>query len=236
MKKRTLAIPATIAALVLATPAHAGGGGIGAIMGATLPEQLIQEMTLGDQYSTQAVQTAQQIQMVANQMKNLSVIPMELWPNISSQLASLVTLVGNAHGLSYAAANTVGAVQSQFGAPAGVLTNYGASLQTWTSNLDSQIASVLQQYGLNASSFATTQSALQGIQDASYTAAGRMQVLQAGNQISGLMVNQMQSLQSDIQAGNQAELNFMAMQAHSQTDQTNSVAPILAAPTQPGAF
>lgn len=50
------------------------------------------------------------------------------------------------------------------------------------------------------------------------------------------MVNQLQELQSDIQAGNQAMLNYMAMQAHTQTDQSNSVTPILTAPTKPGAF
>ncbi|CUA96883.1 P-type conjugative transfer protein TrbJ [Thiomonas bhubaneswarensis] len=231
MNKPRIALAAALATLAI-TPAHATG----AIAGATFPEQIVQELTLVEQYATQAQQLQAQFQQVYNQAVNMANIPSQLWPNITSQLSNLVNLVGNAKGLSYAAANTVSAVQSQFGAPNAVLTNYNKSLQTWTGNLDSQIAGVLQQYGLNASNFQTTQSALAAIQAQSNSAAGRKAVMQAGNQIAGLMVNQLQGLQSDIQAGNQAMLNYMAMQAHTQTDQSNSVTPILTAPTQPGAF
>ena len=230
LKKCILALVAM--ATLGAAPAHATG----MIAGATFPEQIVQEMTLVEQYATQAQQLQAQFQQVYNQAVNMQNIPAQLWPNISSQLNSLVSLVGNAKGLSYAAANTVSAVQSQFGAPSAVLSNYNASLQTWTGNLDSQIADVLKQYGLNASNFQTTQSSLAAIQVQSQSAGGRKAVMQAGNQISALMVNQMQGLQSDIQAGNQAMLNYMAMQAHTQVNQSNSVTPILTAPTGPGAF
>ena len=231
MNKTRIAAVILLAALASA-PAHATG----MIAGATFPEQIVQELTLVEQYATQAQQLQAQFQQVFNQAVNMQNIPAQLWPNISSQLSSLVSLVGNAKGLSYAAANTVSAVQSQFGAPNTVLSNYNASLQAWTSNLDSQIADVLKQYGLNASNFQTTQSALAAIQAQSQSADGRKAVMQAGNQIAGMMVNQMQGLQSDIQAGNQAMLNYMAMQAHTQVNQSNSVTPILTAPTGPGAF
>lgn len=232
MNKRILAL-AALAALTTA-PAYAGGPG--AIVGATLPEQITQEATLVEQYTQQAQQTLQQIQMVANQVRNLKSLPMQLWSNANAQLQQLVQLVGNAKGLSYAAQNTVSAVQQQFGAPNAVLTNYNRSLQTWVGNLDDQIARTLQQYNLNAQNFQTTQSALQEIEAASQSAQGRMQVLQAGNQIAGLMVNQLQSLQSDIQAGNQVMMNYLPILAHSSVDQSNSVTPILNAPIKPGAF
>lgn len=231
MNKTRITVAALLAALAV-SPAHATG----MIAGATFPEQIVQELTAVEQYATQAQQLQAQFQQVYNQAVNMQNIPAQLWPNISSQLNNLVNLVGNAKGLSYAAANTVSAVQTQFGQPSAVLSNYNASLQTWTGNLDSQIADVLKQYGLNASNFQTTQSALASIQAQSQSAAGRKAVMQAGNQISALMVNQMQGLQSDIQAGNQATLNYMAMQAHTQVNQSNSVTPILTAPTQPGAF
>jgi len=231
-RKNLIAIAALSVFVATSAPAYASG----AIAGATLPEQIVQEATLVEQYAKQAEQLQAQFQMVFNQARNLMNMPMQLWTNATAPLQQLVQLVGNAKGLSYAAANTVSAVQAQFGAPNAVLSNYNKSLQTWTGNLDSQIANVLQQFNLNAKNFQTTQSALQQIQDASQSASGRMQVLQAGNQIAGLMVNQLQGLQSDIQAGNQAMLNYMAMQAHTQTDQSNSVTPILTAPTQPGAF
>ncbi|WP_079415576.1 P-type conjugative transfer protein TrbJ [Thiomonas intermedia] len=232
MRIHKLAAISAACALVAAAPADATG----VIAGATFPEQIVQEVTLVEQYATQAQQLQEQIQQVYNQVVNMQTIPVQLWPNISGELQNLVALVGNAKGLAYASANTVSEVQAQFGQPSSVLGNYNASLQTWTSNLDGQIAGVLQQFGLNASNFQGTQSALAAIQAQSQAAGGRKAVLQAGNQIAGLMVNQLQDLQSDIQAGNQAMLNYVAMQAHTRVDQSNSVTPILAAPTDPGAF
>jgi P-type conjugative transfer protein TrbJ len=230
MKKRILTL-AALAALIT-TPAHASG----AIAGATLPEQIVQELTLVEQYATQAQQLQAQFQMVYDQARNLMSLPVQLWQSAAAPLQQLVQLVGNAQGLSYASQNTVAAIQQQYGAPNAVLANYAQSLSQWTDNLDHQVAAVLQQYQLNSANFQTTQSALQAIEGASQSAKGRMQVLQAGNQIAGLMVNQLQSLQADIDAGNQAQLNALAFIAHSKDDPTQAVTPILNAPIQPGGF
>ncbi len=230
MKKRILTT-AALAAITTA-PAHATG----MIAGATFPEQIVQELTLVEQYATQAQQLQAQFQMVFNQARNLQNMPQQIWTNATAPLQQLVQLVGNAQGLSYASQNTVAAIQQQYGAPNAALSNYAQSLSQWTDDLDHQIAAVLQQYRLSSANFQTTQSALQSIQSASQSASGRMQVLQAGNQISGLMLNQLQSLQADIQAGNQAQLNALSLIAHSKNDATQADTPILNAPIQPGGF
>lgn len=213
-------------------PAHASGS----IAGATFPEQIIQETTLVEQYATQAEQLQAQFQQIYNQAVNMQTIPVQLWPSISSELTTLVNLVGNAQGLSYASQNTVSAIQAQYGQPNTALSNYAGSLATWTSNNDNQIAATLQQYNLNSQNYQTVQSAMAGINQASTNAAGRKEVLQAGNQISGLMVNQLQTLQSDIEAGSQAQLNALAAISHSQNDAVQNIHPVLSAPIQPGAF
>lgn len=51
---------------------------------------------------------------------------------------------------------------------------------------------------------------MQGVEEASQSATGRMQVLQAANQISGLEVNQLQQLRQETMAGNSAMLNDVA--------------------------
>jgi P-type conjugative transfer protein TrbJ len=223
MKKRAASrfIITILVAPLLASPAPSYASG--AIAGATLPEQIVQELTLVEQYATQAQQLQAQFQMVYDQARNLMSLPVQLWQSAAAPLQQLVQLVGNAQGLSYASQNTVAAIQQQYGAPNAVLANYANSLQQWTSNLNSQVAAVLQQYGLHAADFQTTQSALQQIQDASQSATGRMQVLQAGNQISALMLNQLQSLQSDIQAGNQVMMNYILTRQNgvSQVPQNN---------------
>ena len=224
---------AIIATLLLTSGmAHASG----MIAGATFPEQIVQEATMVEQYATQAQQLQAQFQQVYNQAVNMQSIPVQLWPNISSQLTNLVNLVGNAQGLSYASQNTVSGIEAQYGQPNTALSNYAGSLASWTSNNDNQIASVLQQYGISQQAMLSSQQAMQAIQNASQSASGRMAVLQAGNQISGLMVNQLQSLQSDIEAGNQAQLNALAAISHSQNDAVQSLSPVLSAPIQPGGF
>ena len=201
---------AILVALIITPSAWASGE----IAGATLPEQIVQEMTLIDQYTTQAQQLAQQISLLSNSYKNLVNLPTQAWASASGQLQSLVSLVGNAQGLTYAAQNTAAQVSAQYGQPGSILPGYDQQLQRWTRDLNSQIAAVLQHDGLQAQDFQTTQQALQHIQSASQSATGRMQVLQAGNQISGMLVNQLQDLQQTVMAGNQAELNYIGNQAN----------------------
>ena len=201
--------------------------------GATFPEQIVQEVTAVQQYSQEAMQLQQQLMMVQNQVRNLQSFPDQLWQSTLPTLNNLVNLVGNAQGLNYATQNTVADVQQQYGDPTQSLSDYQGSLQKWTNNTDSQIAATLQQYGLSHQDFGTTQASLAAIQDASQSATGRMQVLQAGNQISGLMINQLQSLQQDMNAGNQMMANYVAGQTHAQDSQTNGLLQMLRTPTTP---
>lgn len=222
-RKSFVGAVAGVVVAVVAPTAHATG----VIAGATLPEQIVQEATLVQQYETQAQQLTQQIKLVYDAMLNLENLPSQMWASAAGDLQSLVDLVGKAEGLSFAAQNTVAQVQQIFGAPNAPLANYSASLQTWTGNLDGQIAATLQQYKLNADSFQTTQGALAAIQASSQSAVGRMQVLQAGNQIAGLMVNQLQRLEADIQAGNQVEMNALAARANKDNADNNALNRIL---------
>ncbi len=206
--------------LVAAMPmAHAGGS----LASATLPEQIVQETTLAESYTEQVTQTAQQIQMVANQVRNLASLPAQTWNSVVGNLQQLITLVGNAQGLSFAAQNSLAAIQQQYGSPDTVLGNYSQALNQWNSNLNSQISSSLQQFGLSASNFATTQQAIASLQAQSQSATGRMKVLQAGNQIAGYMVNEMQGLHADLIAANQATMNYEAMQANAKTQDNNAI-------------
>ncbi len=222
-----------LAAIFFLAAATSQARATGMIAGATFPEQITQELTLVEQYATQAQQLQAQFQMVYNQARNLEGVPIQAWPNISGQLQSLVQLVGNAQGVNYGAQNTVAAIQQQYGSASAPLTDYAQNLQQWTDNQDHQVAAVLQQYGLHAADFQTTQTAMQAIQNASQSAQGRMAVLQAGNQIASLMVNQLQSLQSDIQAGNQVLMNEGLTHQHDKQQQVNDEAQLLGNPLQP---
>ena len=218
--------------LVAGMPAHATG----MIAGATFPEQITQEITMVEQYATQAEQLQAQYQQVYNQALNMQTIPVQLWPNISGQLTNLVNLVGNAQGLSYAAQNTTAGIEAQYGQPNVALSNYAGSLSNWTGNIQAQIAAALQQFNLNANSYGSVQAAMASINSASQSATGRMQVMQAGNQISGILVNEIQKLRADIEANGQVEMNAIAASASATNDNVQTITPIYSAPIQPGAF
>ncbi|MGO9443745.1 MAG: P-type conjugative transfer protein TrbJ [Thiobacillaceae bacterium] len=216
----TLILAALLASYPIA-PAFAGGGGFNPL-GATLPEQIVQEGTLINQLTQTITQTSQQLQMLMNQIKNLQSLPTQLWPNIGSQLSQLINIAGQAQGLTYASMNTASQVQMQYGNTSTLLPNYTQKLQQWTTNLNSQVATILQQYGLEANNFGSEQSALQAVQTASQSAVGRMQVLQAGNQISGMMVNELQLLRGDILSGNQVMMNALANKANQEQQDRNT--------------
>ncbi|MHB1098021.1 MAG: P-type conjugative transfer protein TrbJ [Burkholderiales bacterium] len=231
--KKTL-IVATILSLTLPLSAMAGGGGVPAPAGATLPEQIVQEATNVNQLTQQITMTSQQLQMLRNQALNLQSLPSQLWPNVSGQLQNLIGLVNQAQGLNYAAQNTAAQVQQIYGNTGTVPPNYESTLQQWTANTNSQIASTLQQYGMQAQNFQSEQASLQSLENASQTSTGRMQALQAGNQIAGMQVNQMQQLRQTIMSGNQVMMNAIGNKANQAQQDRNVQNQFLATPPSYG--
>jgi P-type conjugative transfer protein TrbJ len=183
---------------------------------------MVQEATAVNQLSEAVTQTSQQLQQITNQVKNLTSLPDQMWPNVSGQLSQLINLMGSAKGLTYSTLNTYDNASQIYGIPSQPLQQYSQRLQQWTGNLLSQVSTLLNQYGLESSQFVNEQQALTSVQQLSQNAVGRMQVLQAGNQISGLLVNQMQFLRQDIMSGNQVMMNALSNQANQiQQDRIN---------------
>ena len=220
MKKQHNITLATAIAFALA-PASAFAGTLTG--GATMPEQIVQEVTAVQQLAQQAQEVQQQIQMVYNQAMNLKNLPTQMWSSVSGDLNNLVNIAGQAQGLSYASQNLASQFTQTYPQASSIGNNYGQQMQTWTTDTNGQIQSMLQQNQLQANQFASQQSALQAIQNASQSAGGRMQVLQAGNQIAGMEVNQIQQLQQEIMAGNSAMGSYEAQQVNQRQQATNNV-------------
>ena len=219
MKKQHNTILAAAIALAL-TPAFALAGTMTG--GATMPEQIVQEITAVQQLAQQAQQVQEQIQMVYQQAMNLKNLPTQMWSSVSGDLNNLVNIAGQAQGLSYASQNIASQFSQTYPAASSIGNNYGQQMQTWTTDTNGQIQSMLAQNQLQANQFASQQSALQAIQNASQSASGRMQVLQAGNQIAGMEVNQIQQLQQEIMAGNSAMGAYEAQQVNQRQQASNS--------------
>ena len=233
LKKPILAI---LAAAVLSAVATAPANATGLIAGATFPQQIISELTRIEQYVTQAEQLSAQYQMVYNQAKNLQSLPVQMLPDASAALSNLVNLVGNAQGLNYATQNSVAALQSEFGDPTGQLNGVTQNLQQWTKNLNGQTSGALKQFGLQAANIPTTQAAMQTFLGQSENAAGRLEALKAGNQMTNQLVGQLQSLQATIITAHQVQMNDMAMKAAEKVQSDNAEKAWNNAPPIPGLF
>jgi len=199
------------AALIIfstATSSQAGGGGF---VGAMESTQWMNNAELVNVYSSNLEQLQQQIQMYQNMYQNTLGIPIQAWGGISGRLTSLVTTIQNTQGIVNATSNSITDMQTKYG-NGNMLSNHQQNLIDWNKGLNNQIGAALQQMGLNSNNFSTTQSALQQIQNASQTSAGRLQAIQAGNQIAGIMVNETQALHGTIIAAEQARLNAIAKQ------------------------
>ena len=208
-------------AFALLAPASALAGTMTG--GATMPEQIIQEITAAESLVKQAESVQMQIQMVYQQAMNLKNLPTQMWSSVQGDLNNLTNIAGQAQGLSYASQNIASQFTQTYPAASSIGNNYGQQMQTWSTDTNGQIKSMLTQNGLAADQFSSQQSALQGIQNASQSAGGRMQVLQAGNQIAGMEVNQIQQLQQEIMAGNSAIGSYEAQQVNQQQQATNGV-------------
>lgn len=220
---------AALSAALFVSNSHAGG----VVAGATEFTQIMNNIELVSIYSAEIEQVARQLQMVQNMVQNTNQLPIQMWSSVESQLVSLVNAITSVNGVVNATEDALAMTQQQFGT-GGILSNHENRLRSWNQGVNNQIGTALQNMGMNAGQFRTRQQALSQIQSASQSATGRMQVLQAGNQIAGLMVNEMQSLHGTIISAEQARLNAIAVEANRQHQERQALDKFLRAPVKGG--
>lgn len=229
--KRGLVAATLASTLSFSLPnAHAGGGGFAGSLEAT---QLLNNAELVAIYASEIEQLAQQLQMYLNMVQNTANLPIQMWSSVESDLSALVLAVSSVSGVVNATESAMSQVEHQFGNGA-LLDNYQDRLKSWTQGVNNQIGVALQNMGVNANRIPSRQQALTQIQAASQSATGRMQVLQAGNQIAGLMVNEMQSLHGTILSAEQARLNATIVQENREFQDREGLKNWLKAPKSSG--
>lgn len=201
--------------------------------GATFPEQIVQEITAVQQYSQEAMQLQQQLQMVAMQAQNLRTLPQGLWQQALPNINSLISLVGNTQGLSYAAQNTAAGMQQQYGDPTQAYQNYQNQLQNWTTDTNVSIDQMLQTRDLSIQQMDSVDSAKSAIDSMAQNPEGQLQAIQLSTQMSGLMVTQLKGLQATIMTGNGMMAQLVGNQQNAQDAQTNGLLQMLKTPTTP---
>lgn len=203
MKKLMAFLAVTM--IVLSGPARAGGGVMG---GATEWTQLANNAELIGIYGEQVAAVQQQIQQTANMIQNTLGLSQQMWPSALVQISDLIDTIAAVDSAANASANALQDFARQYRHIESLTS--AQAIQRWRTGVQNQIAQTLRTAGINAAQIRDNQSALAAIQAASQSAQGRMQVLQAGNQIAGLMVNEIQALHMTTIAAQQAQQNFYA--------------------------
>ncbi|MDR0275584.1 MAG: hypothetical protein LBI48_09650 [Burkholderiaceae bacterium] len=208
-----------LTAIAFASAVHASG----AFDGATLPEQIIQEITLVESLASDLQREYYQLQQLQSAFSGPNA--MQSWnsPATKQALTQLVNAIAQAQGVSYTFQNVAQRVTDTYGDPTKQINNYSQQVANWTADTNSQIAAVLQQYKLNANDFQTQQDALDTIQRKSQSASGTKDLMQAGNQINAMLLTQIQKLQSDVQAGNQLMANRAGQQANQEAHKDDAL-------------
>lgn len=202
MKKTTLTLSALVVLGVLPS-AHATG----AIAGATLPEQIVQEATSVEQLNNAIQQVQQGFQSLYNQALNLKSIGQDPTQNLNALLNSLIQSAGQASALSYAGQNITAQFQQLYpGWQPG--QDYGQQYQNWNNTTQTNLQNELSAAGMQAQDFQTETDALNSAKQLSQTASGRLQAIQAGNQISSMLVQQLQLLRQLVLNEQQSQVSY----------------------------
>ncbi len=202
MKKSAVTL-CLLAVLGTLPAAHATG----AIAGATLPEQIVQEATQVEQLNNAIQQVQQGFQSLYNQALNLKSLTQNPVPDLNSLLNSLISTAGQASSLSYAGQNITAQFQNLYpGWQPG--QDYGQQYQNWNNTTQTNLQNELTAGGLQAQDFQNETAALNSAQQLSQSASGRLQAIQAGTQVSAMMVQQLQMLRQLVLNEQQSQVSY----------------------------
>lgn len=218
----------TLAAM-LAMAAFCGGAQAGAVVGATEPTQILNNVQLVMGYTEQAQQTATQLQQYATMLRNLQkMTPSSLLDAAASQLWMDQNMVQafrdirTVYNQGQQAAYTLSSINQQFknSHPGfGNAINFANAYKNWSDSTLSAAKNAIKLVTTHADGFASEEGMINELAYKAQTADGQMQAVQAGSAISLQLVGQMQKLRQLQMAQLQSQNEFAAA-AQSEKDAT----------------
>lgn len=221
-----------IAAMAIGGKANASG----AIAGATEPTQIMNNIQLVLSYVEQAQQTVTQLNQYQTMLTNLMrLTPSELLGQASRQLwqdqnmtqtfSNLRNIVVNGQSMAYTMSN----MESRFKSVNPGYGNFGNGMdffrayQNWSDNTLGQVKNSVAMVTAHSENFASEEGMVLELANASNSAQGQLQAVQAGNQIGVQMVGQMQKLRQLQMAQMQAQNAYIAGQQSAADVKTQGV-------------
>lgn len=218
--------PKKLAVAVLAAwSLNSIAGSVAGTGGATEVTQLLNNAEMVNQTTQQIMMVGQNLQMLANQAKNLTSAPANIWGQAQSDLMRLTTLVAQGQSIAYSGQNIDQVFRQRFPGygQTSTNTNYGQLYRSWSDSSRQGLSMALQAAGFQAGNFATEQAALAQIQGISAGSPGSLQAIQAGNMIASQQVEQLQKLRQLTVAQMEAQNGYLAARQTKEDNSTEAV-------------
>lgn len=194
----------------------------GAVIGATEPTQILNNIQLMLSYAESAQQTVQQIGMYQSMLKNLATTTpsglldasaQQLWndQNMTQAFGNLRRVVIAGQSMSYDLSN-FDANFKKLNPGYGNSMNFQSAYSNWSNNTLDRVSGALKMVAAQAQNFQNEQSMISELSGRSRTADGQMKALQAGNDIGVAMVGQLQQLRQLQMAQMQAQNAYVQNQ------------------------
>jgi P-type conjugative transfer protein TrbJ len=219
MRRVYLRAAAAAGWLLVCAPAWAGGGG----GYATEFTQILNNIELVKMVAQEAQEIENQLKMLEDMVRNTLALPEAVWGNTLGALMRLADVVRQGQALAYSLSNLDQEFRNRFKDYPSYLTHqYGvgelsAKYRQWSTETLDTVRASLDAVHLQAEDFTDEEATLRQLQHFSETASGRMQALQAGNQIAAQQVRQTQLLRQLMMTQMQMQGAYLA----AQTDRDN---------------
>jgi type IV secretion system protein TrbJ len=188
MRRRLIGVVAT-AVLMLDARAKAQIG-----IGATEATQILNHGQLVMQYIRQGQQLTNEVNMLADMVRNGKNLPSQTFGPITADLNALAAIVQGGQALAYSLTNLDTRFRSTFQGYGALPNSYYPKYQNWAkTSLDTTLGA-LRAAGLQGQQMAGEQSVLNGLRATAATSDGRMQALQVMGEISEQQVQQLMKL------------------------------------------
>ncbi len=226
--KKVLITVVTSAALGVAPVAFAGGAVTG---GATLPEQIAQEVTAtsqlakqAEEVSTQIEQYANMIQRYENMVQNTLALPQatfdSIWNPLIGSIQKLEGIYNQAQALGYAGQNIGNQLAQEYQGAGQSIMNLSQNYSNWNNSTNTVMQDTLESYHLSDQQFATEDQVMNTIRHDAATAKGRAQIAGAAVAAANVTTKAIQQLAQITENGSRAVLAFKRQQKAQQNATT----------------
>lgn len=215
----TVALASTIFGTGLYVVAPASAYAIYCANCSTLYQQMFEYAEAVNTQLNTAQQLATQIQQYENMVKQGLALPDRMFNSLTSDLQRVTDVYNNAQSLGRNVADLESKFKQQFQGYDAYLNSTGKASEVmperyknWSQQGLDNARTAMQAAGINTSTFATEDSQLDQLVSRSQSAAGRLQAIQAGNEIAASNVQQLQKLRDLLATQITLQGNYMAQQ------------------------